>query len=60
MIQYHLTDDSHEKLSALIREGLPWLLLGLVGGIMATIIVSKFESILSSNISLAFFLPVIV
>lgn len=60
MIQYHLTDDSHEKLSALIKERLPWLLLGLIGGIIATVIVSKFESILSSNISLAFFLPVIV
>lgn len=60
MIQYHLTDDSHEKLSALIKERLPWLLLGLCGGIIATILVSKFESILSSNISLAFFLPVII
>ncbi|MBI3103333.1 magnesium transporter [Candidatus Daviesbacteria bacterium] len=60
MIQYHLTDDSHEKLSALIKERLPWLVLGLLGGIVATVLVSKFESILSSNISLAFFLPVIV
>lgn len=60
MIQYHLTDDSHEKLSALIKERLPWLLLGLLGGLLATVLVSRFESILSSNISLAFFLPVIV
>ena len=60
MIQYHLTDDSHEKLGALIKERLPWLILGLGGGIIATVLVSKFQDILSSNISLAFFLPVIV
>ena len=60
MIQYHLTDDSHEKLGALIKERLPWLILGLGGGLIATLIVSRFENILSSNISLAFFLPVIV
>lgn len=59
MLKYHLTDDSHEKVSALIEERLPWLLLGLTGGIIVIIIVSKFESILSNNISLAFFLPVI-
>lgn len=60
MIQYHLTDDSHEKLSALIKERLPWLILGLGGGLIVILIVSGFENILSSNISLAFFLPVIV
>ena len=60
MIQYHLTDDSHEKLGALIKERLPWLILGLLGGLIVTLIVSRFEGILSSNISLAFFLPVIV
>ena len=59
MIQYHLSDDSHEKLDVLIKERLPWLLIGLIGGIFATILVSKFEHILTSNISLAFFLPVI-
>lgn len=59
MLKYHLTDDSHEKLGALIKERLPWLILGLIGGIIGTIIVSRFESILTSNISVAFFLPVI-
>lgn len=60
MSAFHLEDDAKEKLSILIKERLPWLILGLIGGIIVTILVSKFESILSKNISLAFFLPVIV
>src|SRR3989344_2562546 len=57
---YHITDDTKEKLSRLIEERLPWLILGLIGGIIVTVLVSKFENILSKNISLAFFLPVII
>ena len=62
MSEYHpdLEDDSKEKITLLIRERLPWLVLGLCGGIIATLLVSHFEDILSRNISLAFFLPVIV
>lgn len=60
MSYYHLADDTKEKLSALVRERLPWLIGGLTGGIIVTILVSKFENILSGNIALAFFLPVIV
>lgn len=53
-------DDTKESVSLLIRLRLPWLLIGLVGGALASIIVSKFEKTLSGNIQLAFFLPVIV
>lgn len=60
MVNYHITDDAKERLSLLIKERLPWLIVGLLGGIIVTILVSKFDSILSQNISLAFFLPVIV
>ncbi len=60
MSRFHIVDDAKEKLSSLIEERLPWLILGLVGGIFVTLLVSKFETILSKNISLAFFLPVIV
>lgn len=60
MARFHIVDDTKEKLSLLIEERLPWLILGLIGGLIVTLLVSKFESILSSNISLAFFLPVIV
>lgn len=60
MAFYHIVDDTKERLTSLIEERLPWLILGLTGGIVLTVLVSKFENIISSNISLAFFLPVIV
>lgn len=60
MAHTSLEDDSKTRLVTLVSERLPWLLLGLGGGIIVTILVSKFEAILSDNISLAFFLPVIV
>lgn len=60
MANYHITDDTQDRLFLLIEERLPWLVLGLIGGIIVTVLVSKFETILSKNISLAFFLPVIV
>lgn len=60
MARYHIVDDAKERLSSLIEERLPWLVLGLFGGIVVTLLVSRFENILASNISFAFFLPVIV
>jgi magnesium transporter len=39
---------------------LPWLLIGLFGGIFAAKIVSSFEEVLSRNIVLAAFIPLIV
>jgi len=60
MAQFRLEDDVKERLGLLIGERLPYLLLGLCGGILVTILVSRFEDILSKNIALAFFLPVIV
>lgn len=60
MNSFYLEDDTKERLSSLIRNRLPWLVMGLLGGIVATFLVSKFEAILSKNIALAFFLPVIV
>lgn len=60
MYHYFVTDDAHERLSSLIKARLPWLLVGLAGGILATILVSKFENLISQNIALVFFLPIIV
>ena len=55
-----ITDEVHERLSRIIRLRLPWLILGLFGGVVASVLVSRFEDILSNNIRLAFFVPVIV
>lgn len=43
-----------------IKHRLPWLVLGLTGGIAASHIVSSFEEILQKNLILAAFIPLIV
>lgn len=53
-------DDSTEGVSLLVRLRIPWLIVGLLGGTLASFLISNFEKILSENISLAFFLPLIV
>lgn len=42
------------------RDRLPWLLAGLAGSILATIVVASFEQALNANIAIAFFVPGIV
>jgi magnesium transporter len=39
---------------------LPWLIIGLIGGLFATFIIGYFEDTLREIIALAFFIPVIV
>ena len=55
-----LEDDAKEKIMPLITHRLPWLIVGLIGGTAATIIASKFETVLASRVEIAFFIPVIV
>jgi magnesium transporter len=55
-----VTDDTKEKVEFLVLHRIPWLLVGLIGGVTASFIVSRFEDIISRNISLAFFLPLVV
>lgn len=58
--EYFIADDDTEKISLLLRLRLPWLLVGLIGGTVASLIVSQFQLLLSKNISLAFFVPIIM
>lgn len=50
------------EISPLIRvkNRLPWLVLGLLGSMVATYVVSSFEKMLERRISVAFFIPAIV
>ncbi len=57
---YTEEDEVHEPVGHLLEHRLPWLVLGLFGGIITSIIVSKYEKILSADLRLAFFIPVIV
>ncbi|MBT3232643.1 MAG: magnesium transporter [Calditrichaeota bacterium] len=42
-----------------LRSRLPWLLLGLLGGISAAVVISNFEGQLARITSLVFFLPLV-
>lgn len=55
-----LEDDAKERISLLIRHRIPWLFVGLLAGIVITIFSSQFEQVLSKNLNLAYFIPVIV
>jgi magnesium transporter len=55
-----LVDDANEHLSFLFQQRLPWLIVGLLGGTIASFVVSRFEHIISQNIELAFFIPIIM
>lgn len=56
----HFEDVIEERVDHLIEHRIPWLFLGLLGGLLGTFIVSKYETILSADIRLAFFIPIIV
>ena len=43
-----------------VRRRLPWLIIGLVGSMVATWVMVKFENALQSKVSIAFFVPGLV
>jgi len=55
-----ITDIVKFSVGRLVGLRLPWLLLGLVGGMIATLIVRYFEGALEQKLALAFFIPVVV
>lgn len=55
-----LEDDVKEPVRHLLRERLPWLTVGLIGGMFTTFLVSQYEEILQADLRLAFFIPIIV
>lgn len=55
-----LADDATESVSLLVKLRLPWLVVGVVGAVFVSYLVSRFEVALSQDIHLAFFLPAIV
>lgn len=58
--KYQEEDVLKDRIDHLIEHRAPWLFLGLLGGIFTTVIVSKYEMILSADVRLAFFIPIIV
>jgi magnesium transporter len=62
----YLTGSTRARVAALepvarrLRHRLPWLLVGLVGAMAASVIVGAFEDELEANVLLAFFVPALV
>jgi len=57
---YQEEDVTQESVEHLIERRIPWIFIGLLGGVLTTFIVSKYEAILSADVRLAFFIPIIV
>ncbi|MBW2610589.1 MAG: magnesium transporter [Deltaproteobacteria bacterium] len=57
VIHQEITEVSPIKIS---RARLPWLIMGLFGGIIAALVINQFESSLEKMIALTFFFPVIM
>ena len=56
-----LTEDVEhtDKVWQLTRARLPWLFIGLVGGILGALVIGVYEEDLATNASMAFFIPLI-
>ncbi|MDY6972697.1 MAG: magnesium transporter [Thermodesulfobacteriota bacterium] len=57
VIDQEITEESTLKIS---KARLPWLIMGLFGGIVAAAVINRFESSLEKIIALSFFFPVIM
>ena len=51
--------ESKDKVMALTRARLPWLLIGLMGGVLVALVISRYEETLQVDPKLAFFIPLI-
>jgi magnesium transporter len=51
--------ESTDKIWVLSRARLPWLIIGLGGGLMNSFVIKGFESQLSANLQLALFMPLV-
>ena len=57
VIDQEIAEESSIKIS---RARLPWLIAGLLGGILAAAVIDQFESSLEKILALSFFFPVIM
>jgi magnesium transporter len=61
---WHHTEEARRALEAppfrRARYRLPWLVVGLIGSLLATTLVAQFQRVLEAQIAVAFFIPAIV
>lgn len=51
--------ETHDKTRTIVKARLPWLIIGLVGGLAAASVIGRFEGDLAAIPKLAFFIPLI-
>jgi magnesium transporter len=51
--------ESDDKIWLLSRARLPWLIIGLVGGITNAVIIGNYDDVILNNVQLAFFMPLV-
>lgn len=51
--------ETHHKMRTIVRARLPWLVIGLVGGLAAASVIGRYEADLAAIPKLAFFIPLI-
>lgn len=56
----HLSNILSVSLIALIKQRIPWLIIGLGGGLLSAAIIGFFKESLEENLILAMFIPIIV
>lgn len=49
-----------DKVWVLSRARLPWLIIGLFGGVISSLVIGGFEKEIAKNVSLAFFMPLVM
>lgn len=52
--------ESTDKVWVLSRARLPWLIIGMFGGIMGSLVIKGFEESISRHVALAFFMPLVM
>ena len=57
---FEVVNELHWNAIKLVKFRLPWLLMGVAISAVGSFMVSRFEHTLSANLSLAFFIPMIV
>lgn len=55
-----VTDIFKARFATLFKRRVPWLILGLAGAMVATMIVRSFDRLLEHELAIAFFIPLIV
>lgn len=56
----HAQEALQEPPARRLWHRLPWLLVGLLGSVLATAVVTRFEAALNERVAIAFFIPAIV